>query len=191
MQRKSIDAPRAKQTVFLRPSLKSPFDIAALRPTDGGQGAPHASVVPSSTTKVSPIMVDPGVASAGSGTEGCTLAKDADMPSLRHSHHALVFVCVAIVSGGYVAAFSAVAGCASDPESIHAELPNRDAIHVPAPGNAPTRSSARVDAIRPHWVTYSSSDDGRSASVSRPTDLTLSRRLSGVHSDVHRSHPRA
>ena len=104
-------------------------------------------------------MDDPGVASAGSGTEGCKLAKDADMPSLRHYHHALVFVCVAIVSGGYVAAFSAVAGCASDPESIHAELPNRDAIHVSAPGNAPTRSSARVDAIRPSWVTYSSSDD--------------------------------
>ena len=158
-EKKIIDAPRAKQTVFLRPSLKSPFDIAALRPTDGGQGAPHASAVPSSTTKVSPIMDDPGVASAGSGTEGCKLAKDADMPSLRHYHHALVFVCVAIVSGGYVAAFSAVAGCASDPESIHAELPNRDAIHVSAPGNAPTRSSARVDAIRPSWVTYSSSDD--------------------------------
>ena len=88
-----------------------------------------------------------------------TFGLGADMPSLRHYHHALVFVCVAIVSGGYVAAFSAVAGCASDPESIHAELPNRDAIHVSAPGNAPTRSSARVDAIRPSWVTYSSSDD--------------------------------
>ena len=55
-------------------------------------------------------MSDLGAASAAPVTGGCQLAKDAYMPPLRHYHHALVFVCVAILSGGYVAAFSAVVG---------------------------------------------------------------------------------